>query len=142
MAEADVIDVIVASRRSHLLCKAAFGAAASMERVFTLRLCHCAGVHVGHVSTQSDSYGGAVHSIKRLIGRDFDEVADLAARLPYSVVPDTDGRAVVDVPSHGRVTPEEASADILKVCNMGALLCRTPSPHSAPTLHKFVIKNV
>jgi hypothetical protein len=55
------------------------------------------------------------HSVKRLIGRQFADIATLAATLSYAVAADKDGNVIIDSPAVGLVTPDEASAEILKV---------------------------
>ena len=52
---------------------------------------------------------------KRLIGRHFEDVEGLAASLPYSIVQGGDGKALIDTPAAGQVSPEQVSAEILKV---------------------------
>ena len=56
-----------------------------------------------------------MHSVKRLIGRKFEEVAELATRLPYNIGPDSNGQAAIHVPGRGLVSPEQASAELLQV---------------------------
>jgi molecular chaperone DnaK len=54
-----------------------------------------------------------VYSIKRFMGRRFDEVADEAKRVPYKVVPGPNGAAMVEVRGK-RLSPPEISAHILR----------------------------
>lgn len=53
-----------------------------------------------------------IYSIKRFIGRGYDETSEERDGLPYIVKKGSDGRAVVDIDGHD-YTPEEISAQIL-----------------------------
>jgi molecular chaperone DnaK len=54
-----------------------------------------------------------ITGIKRFMGRSFNEVADLAERVPFDVIPGPDNRAAIR--AYGReYTPEEVSAFILR----------------------------
>ncbi|MBM3449395.1 MAG: molecular chaperone DnaK [Armatimonadetes bacterium] len=56
-----------------------------------------------------------VYSIKRFMGRRFNEVQTERSMVPYKVVEGTSGAAAVELPAAGRVfTPEEISAMILQ----------------------------
>ncbi|HEY8468393.1 MAG TPA: molecular chaperone DnaK [Longimicrobiales bacterium] len=56
-----------------------------------------------------------VFSIKRFMGRKFDEVADERNRVPYEVRSDAEGRVQVHLPNAGKTyTPPEISAMILQ----------------------------
>jgi molecular chaperone DnaK len=54
-----------------------------------------------------------VFSVKRFMGRKFDEVRDEAGRVPYKIVGATNGDAVVET-RQGRVSPPEISASVLR----------------------------
>ncbi|MBI5669829.1 MAG: molecular chaperone DnaK [Chloroflexi bacterium] len=55
-----------------------------------------------------------VFSIKRLMGKNYDEVRDEAKRLPYQIVPGPKNDAQVKIPVNGKTyTPQEISAMIL-----------------------------
>lgn len=55
-----------------------------------------------------------IYSIKRFIGRRFDEVEDERKRVPYRVVQGKNDRVEVEIPALGKtLTPEEISARIL-----------------------------
>ena len=55
-----------------------------------------------------------VFSIKRFIGRRFDEVGDERGRVPYKVVQGPNNQVRVDLPNAGKaMTPEEISAMVL-----------------------------
>ncbi|HVV16372.1 MAG TPA: molecular chaperone DnaK [Polyangia bacterium] len=53
-----------------------------------------------------------VYSVKRFMGRRFDEVGDETKRVPYKVVRGSNGEAVLEVRSK-KVTPPEVSARVL-----------------------------
>ena len=54
-----------------------------------------------------------VYSIKRIIGRSFDETATERRSVPYKISRGKDGRCLIDV--HGeQLTPEQVSAEILR----------------------------
>ena len=53
-----------------------------------------------------------IYSIKRFIGRSYDETGDERQGLPYNIKKGSDGRAVVDIDGRD-YTPEEISAQIL-----------------------------
>ncbi len=53
-----------------------------------------------------------IYSVKRLMGRDIDDLHDAAARLPYRILPGPHGTVLVDVGGEGR-TPQELSAMVL-----------------------------
>jgi molecular chaperone DnaK len=56
---------------------------------------------------------GTIYSVKRFIGRRFDEVREEAGQVTYDVVPDDDGNARISV--RGKLyAPEEISAMILR----------------------------
>jgi molecular chaperone DnaK len=56
---------------------------------------------------------GTIYSVKRFIGRKFDEVREEAGQVTYDVVPDDDGNARISV--RGKLyAPEEISAMILR----------------------------
>ena len=56
-----------------------------------------------------------VYSIKRFMGRRFEEVESERKIVPYKVKPGKDGRVVVEIPNAGKeFTPEEISAMILQ----------------------------
>ncbi|MBW0107474.1 molecular chaperone DnaK [Pseudonocardia sp. KRD-182] len=56
---------------------------------------------------------GTIYSVKRFIGRRFEEVEEEAGQVTYDVVPDEDGLARIEV--RGRLhAPEEISAQILR----------------------------
>jgi molecular chaperone DnaK len=56
-----------------------------------------------------------VYSIKRFMGRMYDEVAEERKIVPYRVVPGPDGDARVEIPQTGKTyTPQEISAMILQ----------------------------
>jgi hypothetical protein len=42
-------------------------------------------------------------------------VQNFATALPYHIVPGAHGKAVLDIPERGRVSPEAVSAEIIKV---------------------------
>lgn len=54
-----------------------------------------------------------IYSIKRFIGRRWDEVQEEAKRVTYKVVPHKDGASVKVVTRAGEFTPEEISARVL-----------------------------
>jgi molecular chaperone DnaK (HSP70) len=57
-----------------------------------------------------------VYSAKRLVGRSASEIGEVAARLPYRVVPGPRGIAAIEVPSGAGtaiVTPQEVAAHVL-----------------------------
>ncbi len=54
-----------------------------------------------------------IYSVKRLMGRRYNEIQSLLAKLTYKVVPDANGNAVIDL-GWRTITPEEVSAEILK----------------------------
>ena len=55
-----------------------------------------------------------VFSIKRFIGRRFDEVSQERERVPYKVVEGPNKQVLIDLPNSGKkMTPEELSAMIL-----------------------------
>ncbi len=56
-----------------------------------------------------------IFSIKRFMGRRYDEVEDERKRVPYQVVPDSKGDAAVKIPAIDKVLrPEEISAMVLQ----------------------------
>jgi molecular chaperone DnaK len=56
-----------------------------------------------------------VYSIKRFMGRRFDEVEEERKIVPYKVVPGSDGDARISIPQTGKTyTPQEISAMILQ----------------------------
>jgi molecular chaperone DnaK len=53
-----------------------------------------------------------VFSVKRLVGKKFDEVRDLTSRLPYQVVSGPNGDAVIEIRGE-RYTPQQISSFVL-----------------------------
>lgn len=59
--------------------------------------------------------GNTFYSVKRFIGRKFDEITNEATEVAYSVVKDGNGNVKLDCPAQGKqFAPEEISAQVLR----------------------------
>lgn len=79
-----------------------------------------AGPVVGEATTSEADVANTCRHAKRLLGRSFEDVAELADVLPYRVEADADGNAVVSLPAVGQMLPELVCAEIVKVRTQGA----------------------
>lgn len=59
--------------------------------------------------------GNTFYSVKRFIGRKFDEITNEATEVAYSVIRDSSGNVKLDCPAQGKqFAPEEISAQVLR----------------------------
>ena len=59
--------------------------------------------------------GNTFYSVKRFIGRKFDEITNEATEVAYSVIKDGNGNVKLDCPAQGKqFAPEEISAQVLR----------------------------
>ena len=59
--------------------------------------------------------GNTFYSVKRFIGRKFDEITNEATEVAYSVIQDGNGNVKLDCPAQGKqFAPEEISAQVLR----------------------------
>lgn len=62
-----------------------------------------------------------IYSVKRFMGHKFAEVKDEVAKVPYKVVENEKGLAVIEIPAINKTfTPEEISATIIQKCKADA----------------------
>lgn len=59
------------------------------------------------------SPASTIRSVKRIVGRRFEEINQKINQFAYKIVPDENGNALIDL-GWGKITPEQVSAEILK----------------------------